>query len=235
MEITCGGYKKSFPVAYDWSNHPSLRVIFHLERVTECHSINPGQPPQTSNFSVANANWLNCPMRVLWLNFEKRIAALFPAERWCKKHAGAFLDMWCERMGLFLTIDAEIIIMYLCGDCSKYRPLNCFECPQVKEVYEFKEIWPPCKNKSSVHPMCNLQMTIQCTWFLFAAIWSAATWNKKSNGPRPFLKRCAKVICLHLLKWFSPKPIFIHKYSTIYDYYFAGVFSILLLSYFYKC
>lgn len=102
MEITCWGYKKSLPVAYNWSNHTPLKghippgkgygVPQHQSRST---------PPQTSNFSVANANWLNFPMRVLWLNFEKRIAALFPAERWCKKHAGAFLDMWCERLGLF--------------------------------------------------------------------------------------------------------------------------------------
>ena len=45
----------------------------------------------------------------------------------------------------------------------------------------------------------------------------------------------ALVICLHFLKWFSPNP-YSYTTGTIYDYYFAGVFSILLLlSYFQKC
>lgn len=191
MEITCWGYKKSLPVAYNWSNHTSLRVIFHLERVTECHSINPGQPPpQTSNFSVANANWLNFTMR------EKRIAALFPAERWCKKHAGAFLDVWCERMGLFWQLMPRLSS---CTCAVTVQNTDFWMPPSQGSLFLILGNLTPCKNKSSVHPMCNYAndkcslLFIQCTWFPFCSNRSAiAPWNKHCNGPRPFLKTMCK-------------------------------------------
>ena len=116
MEITCWGYKKSLPVVYNWSNHTSLRVIFHLERVTECHSINPGQPPpnlklfcserELAEFSDASSvtklRKTNCGSVSSWEMVQKTCRSI------------SWRVMW--KNGTFLTIDAEIIIMYLCGD-----------------------------------------------------------------------------------------------------------------------
>lgn len=134
-----------------------------------------------------------------------------------------FFDNWCRD-------DHHVLVRWL------FKILT-FECPQVKEVYSFKEIWPPAKIN---HPFircvtCKWQISLlflQCTWFLFAAIAQQSLHETSiATGQGHSSKRCAKGSKLqqcasHLppfLEMILPKPILIHDRHYIW-LLFCGCF-----------